>query len=333
MKRLALRLMQGCGMFALARAMSSNMARILMYHNFSASDGTGTDEVSVSAARRQLEYLRRHFQVVPLAHIREQLESGTGIDRHAVALTIDDGRRNCYDHLFPLLKEFAMPATFFVVSSFIRREDWIWTDKVLWLSKRTSRSSELSPDRIDALFGLLNRMRPEARDARIEHMAGAMGVSIPREIPSEYAPCSWSQLREMANSGLMEIGSHTATHPVLAGLTDGESWHELTVSRAQIEEGLGRKVSSFCFPNGKPGDYRASQVQQVRDAGYDCAVVASFGMAGTGTSLFELPRIGVGGKSDTLAFAKHLVGLEYYQAKLQMSLRLLGTPVESEVLL
>src|SRR5579863_6107277 len=171
MKRMALRLMRGCGMFAFARSTSANKARILMYHNFSGLEQVGSDDVSVAAARKQLEYLRRHFQVVPLAHIREQLESGRRVDSHSVALTIDDGRRNCYDHLFPLLKEFAMPATFFVVSSFIRGEDWIWTDKVLWLSEQPSRPSELSPDKIDGFFRSLNRMRPEVRNARIQDMA------------------------------------------------------------------------------------------------------------------------------------------------------------------
>jgi peptidoglycan/xylan/chitin deacetylase (PgdA/CDA1 family) len=324
MKRLALRLMKGCGMFALARATSAEMARILMYHNFSGPDQVGADEVSVSAARRQLEYLRRYFHVVSLAHIIEGLESGRRMDRHSVALTIDDGRRNCYQYLFPLLKEFAMPATFFVVSSFIRREDWIWTDKVLWLSEQPARPDELSPDGIDNFFGSLNRMRPDARNARIDAIATGMGLSIPKEIPCKYAPCSWSELREMAESGLIEIGSHTVTHPILASLTDEESWRELTLSRAQIEEGLGRKVSSFCFPNGMPEDYRASQVRQIRNAGYRCAVVASFGMAGAGIGTFELPRIAVGGRSDALAFAKCLVGVEYYQAKLQSSLRRLG---------
>ncbi|MGC2480342.1 MAG: hypothetical protein WA423_11030, partial [Candidatus Sulfotelmatobacter sp.] len=60
MKRLALRVLQSSGVFALARNMSAGMARILMYHNFSSE--ANTDEVSVSAARTQLEYLQRHFQ-------------------------------------------------------------------------------------------------------------------------------------------------------------------------------------------------------------------------------------------------------------------------------
>ncbi|MFY9680399.1 MAG: polysaccharide deacetylase family protein [Candidatus Sulfotelmatobacter sp.] len=314
MKRLALRVLQSSGVFALARNMSAGMARILMYHNFSSE--ANTDEVSVSAARTQLEYLQRHFQVVPLTRLVEQLRSGKRLQNRAVAITIDDGRRNCYEYFFPLLKEFGMPATFFVVSSFIRRDDWVWTDKVLWLSKQSLRPSELAPDKIDGFFEMLNQMPPELRDGRIESIAAAMGVSIPREAPLKYAPCSWAELREMADSGLVEIGSHTVTHSILATLTDQEAWHELTVSRTQIEEGLGRKVSCFCFPNGKPSDYRRSHLLQVRDAGYSSAVVAGLGMVNSTADPYELPRIGISGRSDILSFSKYLSGAEHYQRRL-----------------
>jgi peptidoglycan/xylan/chitin deacetylase (PgdA/CDA1 family) len=305
-------------MFSLARATTADMARILMYHNFS-SDSDNADAVSVVAARGQLEYLRRHFHVVPLTHLVEQLSSGVPLERNTVALTIDDGRRNCYESFFPLLREFGMPATFFVVSSFIRREDWVWTDKVLWLAEQPTPSADLAPETIDGFFEMLNRMRPELRNARIEALAKGTGVSIPKEPPPKYAPCSWSELREMADSGLVEIGSHTVTHPILASVTDQESWLELTVSRTQIEEGVGRQVRCFCFPNGKPSDYRPSHLQQVRGAGYSSAVVTSFGMPGRGADPYVLPRIGVSGKSDALSFCKYLDGSEYYQEKLVRS--------------
>jgi peptidoglycan/xylan/chitin deacetylase (PgdA/CDA1 family) len=322
MKRLALRLMRNGGAFALARATSAGMARILMYHNFCGPDETDSDAVDVPLLRDQFAYLRRHFRVVPLARVIEQLRSGGKVDAVTVALTIDDGRRNCYEFLFPLLKEFAMPATFFVVSSFIAREDWLWTDKVLWLSGQPTRSDELSSLNIEKLFGSLNRMRPEARDARIAAIAATMAVSIPKEAPPKYAPCSWSELRDMADSGLVEIGSHTVTHPILASITDEESRWELTVSRSQIEAGLGCRISSFCFPNGQPSDYRPSQVRQIIDAGYTSAVVARPGMVSHETSAYELPRLGVSGHGDVLSFAKDVDGVEYYQAKLQSALNL-----------
>jgi len=297
-----------------------------MYHNFSAAGEPLTDAVDALQLRRQLAYLRSHFQIVPLTRIFEQLKSGTPLDRLAVAVTVDDGRRNCYEVLFPLLKEFEIPATIFVVTSFVRREDWIWTDKILWLSEQPSRPSELSTSEMETLFETLNHFRPEARNAFVADTAARMGVSIPKEAPSQYAPCSWRELREMADSGLVEIGSHTVSHPILASITEEESWRELSVSRAQIEEALHRPVQSFCFPNGKPDDYRPTQVQQVIEAGYAGAVVANFGLVANGANRYQLPRIGISGRYDPLAFSKNLDGAEYYQTKLQTSLRLRRTP-------
>jgi peptidoglycan/xylan/chitin deacetylase (PgdA/CDA1 family) len=320
MKRLALGLMRSSGVFRLARSLSSNLGRILMYHNFAVTAGTGSDAVSIAPLRSQFEYLRRHFCIVPLAIIVDRLKSGAELDSRMVAITIDDGRRNCYEVLFPLLEEFQIPATFFVVSSFIRREDWVWTDKVLWLSEQPTRTNALAPGKLDVLFATMNQLRPKNRSAFIEAIATQMAVSIPKDPPPPYAPCSWRELREMADSGLVEIGSHTVTHPILATITDEESWHELTDSRAQIEEGLARKIRFFCYPNGKPGDYRQSQVEQVGEAGYQGAVVADFGMVARQTSAYRLPRIGVSGRSDTLSFAKAVDGVEYYQMQLMRSL-------------
>jgi len=313
--------MQSCGLFATARAMSAQLSRILMYHNFR-GPGEDPDAVSVSALYVQLDYLRRHFSVVPLADIIARLESGQRLESHAIALTIDDGRRNCYDWMFPLLREFRMPATFFVVSSFIRRDDWIWTDKVLWLSEQPSRPSDLAPAQLENFFCRMNGLRPEVRTSVIETIASGMGVPIPREPPSKYAPCSWKELREMADSGLVEIGSHSVSHPILSSITDDESWRELTMSREQIEEGMGRPVRFFCYPNGQRGDFRASQVRQVQEAGYCGAVAAFMRMVDPGTDPFELPRIGVAGKSDVVSFCKYVDGAEHYQVKLQRCLGL-----------
>jgi peptidoglycan/xylan/chitin deacetylase (PgdA/CDA1 family) len=322
MSRLALRVLQSCGAFSLTRALSAGMARILMYHNFSGPNGSDPNTLNVEGIRRQFTYLRRHFRVIPLLELVNQLASGRKkLDRNIVALTIDDGRRNCYEFLFPLLKEFELPATFFVVSSFIRGEDWIWTDKVIWLSEQPNPPEALLPNQLDGVFRSLNRMRPAERNAWIDAIAESMSVTIPTIAPAKYSPCSWSELREMADSGLMEIGSHTVTHPILSSVTDDESWDELTRSRAQIEEGTGRSAKSFCYPNGMPGDYRPSQVQQVERAGYACSVVAEFGMVNHTSDRYRLPRIGAARKSRNPEFSKYLDGFAYYQQKLGARLR------------
>ena len=317
MKRLVLHALRSSGVFALTRALSAKMARILMYHNFSGPGATDADALNVEGIRRQFTYLRRHFRVVPLLQIAEQLASGRELTPRMAALTIDDGRRNCYEFLFPLLQEFEFPATFFVVNSFIQGEDWIWTDKVIWLSEQPNPPAELIPGKLEAVFEALNRLRPEARNAQIETLAKRAGVTIPRPAPAKYASCSWSELREMADSGLVEIGSHTVTHPILSTLTDEESWYELSESRRQIEEALSKTVRCFCFPNGKSGDYRPRQVHQIADAGYLCSVVAESGLVGSGADRYQLPRIG--GRSEIL-FRQRVDGAEYYQHTLRSCL-------------
>lgn len=316
MSKLALRALQSFGVFSLSRTLSAGMARIVMYHNFSGPNSTDPDALNLEGIRRQFDYLRRHYRVVPLLELAERLASGRKLDRYTVALTIDDGRRSCYEFLFPLVKEFKFPATFFVVSSFIRGEDWIWTDKVIWLTEQPKPPEELAAGKLENTFRSLNRIRPEERNAQIKAMASSVGVTIPSSAPAKYSSCSWGELREMADSGLMEIGSHTVTHPILSSVTDEESRDELVRSRAQIEEGIGRRVRSFCFPNGMPGDFRPSQVRQVADAGYDCSVIADFGMVSNSSDRYQLPRIGMARKTSAEQIAKYLDGFAYYQQRI-----------------
>jgi len=322
MKRLALEVLHRSGMFGLARVASARMARILMYHNFCADGEAISGSISVSALRSQLEYLREFFNVVPLSRLLSQMRAGVPLDSHTVVLTIDDGRRNCYQYLFPLLCEFQMPATFFVVSSFVEERSWIWTDRVLWLASRQKSARLFLPDRLDRIFTHLNRVVPEFRNAQIEALGQAVGVRIPEKPPDRFAPCTWSELREMADSGLVEIGSHTISHPILSTLSEQESWLELTESRASLERGLGGGVSAFCFPNGKTDDFLPIHVDQIKAAGYTSAVTTRPGMVTEKSDLYELPRIGICDRIDPLIFSKYLDGAEYYQSRLEGKLGL-----------
>lgn len=48
--------------------------------------------------------------------------------------------------------------------------------------------------------------------------------------------------------------------------------------------------------------------------------MSSFGLVHPESDPYELPRIGVSGESDHLAFAKSLDGAEHYQMRIQQSL-------------
>jgi hypothetical protein len=75
-------------------------------------------------------------------------------------------------------------------------------------------------------------------------------------------------------------------------------------------------VRCFCYPNGMPGDYRPSQVQQVEQAGYACSVIAEFGMVSGGSDRYRLPRIGMTRKTSVEQISNYLDGFAYYRQRL-----------------
>jgi len=97
-----------------------------------------------------------------------------------------------------------------------------------------------------------------------------------------------AQVREMAERGF-EIGSHTLTHPHLTGLTEAELTRELTDSKHQLEDVIGREVVSFAYPYG---DYDDRVMAAAIAAGYRNAVSTRLGVVGR-TSVFEIPRVNV----------------------------------------
>jgi peptidoglycan/xylan/chitin deacetylase (PgdA/CDA1 family) len=108
---------------------------------------------------------------------------------------------------------------------------------------------------------------------------------------------TWAMLQELDASGLVEIGSHTRSHPDLRATGKEKRWDEIVGSKAILEEGLGHPVTSFCYPAGY---YSAEALADVRRAGYLSAVTTAHGTRQNLQGAFEMPRIRVNGP-DTLS--------------------------------
>ena len=69
-----------------------------------------------------------------------------------------------------------------------------------------------------------------------------------------YSHFTWEQAREMENSGLIEIQSHTSGHTELANLTQDELVLQLRKSKYMIEKNLGHACDMIAFPYGSYND-------------------------------------------------------------------------------
>lgn len=71
---------------------------------------------------------------------------------------------------------------------------------------------------------------------------------------------SKSELREMAESGLFSIQSHTATHPDLTQIKD--YIHELKDSKVKIEQITGKPVIALAYPYGNFNERVVSETKK-----------------------------------------------------------------------
>lgn len=94
------------------------------------------------------------------------------------------------------------------------------------------------------------------------------------------------ELTRAADEGL-NVGSHTVTHRWLPRLTQREVTDEVTRSRVELEDLLGRSVTSFAYPMG---GWSPEIRDQVAQAGYQTAITVDRGCNRPAHNPHELRR-------------------------------------------
>jgi len=109
------------------------------------------------------------------------------------------------------------------------------------------------------------------------------------------------QLKFLAQSSLVEIGSHTLTHANLDKLDNEQCLVELVESKRQLEQWIQQPVTSFAYPFGI---YSQRDVELVKQAGYRTGVTTKEGIDSVNCDLLQLQRIKISGK-DSMKRVKH----------------------------
>jgi peptidoglycan/xylan/chitin deacetylase (PgdA/CDA1 family) len=109
---------------------------------------------------------------------------------------------------------------------------------------------------------------------------------------------TWDELRQLAASGLVAIGSHAHTHRSLGLMSPDEAVHEARQSREMLSQQLGQDITVFAYPFGTRSDFNDTTERLLRDAGYTLAFNSVHGAIVPGMDLISLPRIKIeGGES------------------------------------
>jgi peptidoglycan/xylan/chitin deacetylase (PgdA/CDA1 family) len=101
---------------------------------------------------------------------------------------------------------------------------------------------------------------------------------------------NWDQLATMERSGLVDVESHTVTHPDVRHLTRKQFKKELAESKRALEERLHKNVCIFAYPYGK---YTTKGFPDLSAVGYKAAFTTKNHMTAYDQGRYSLQRLRV----------------------------------------
>jgi len=302
-------------------------AMVLAYHRVADLDGDPQQlAVTPKHFAEHVEVLRRYGPVLSISDLADALSS-RGLPRRAVAITFDDGYADNLHQARPILHRAGIPATVFVATGMIgrRREFWwdelerlillpeslpeklcvqVGAEQVRYQADPVAAGDAARPADWTVLSGAdptprqrlylqlcrgLRNLTADARQVVLDELARwSPDSGRPRET---YLPMSAEELVDLASGDLIEVAAHTVGHSSLAALEPQQQREQIRRSRADLQQVLGRDVTSFSYPFGSRADYTAETVSHVREAGFACACANVPGVIDGETDVFQIPRL------------------------------------------
>lgn len=296
---------------------------ILMYHRV-ATPACDPWDLSVAPQRfdEQMAVLRRKRTPLAMPEFVSRLRDGS-LPRDAVAVTFDDGYVDNLQNAKPILAKHEVPATVFLTTDRLGAQVEYWWDELARLILRGETRvdgvldlageplpvkitmgaiegdqeasdpwrawDEPRNDREAAYYEVWNKLRPLPDDVRLDVMAQARLLFGETRPSAGDLPMTAGQVLELVDGGLIDVGGHTLTHPMLPRLPPEEQRREIVAGKKACEDMVGRRVPGFAYPYG---EYDRGVRDYVEDSGFDWAVtVRSEAIRKSPNSPFELPRV------------------------------------------
>ena len=125
-----------------------------------------------------------------------------------------------------------------------------------------------------------------------------------------YPHFTWEQAREMENSGVIRIESHTNTHPDMSVLSPQEQEEEIRRSKYLLDSNLHRNARMLAFPYGR---YTEGAIEIAKNAGFEASVlVGDKGSNKKENGAYHLKRFTVSGLQTGQELVDHIAYLKQH---------------------
>ena len=168
-----------------------------------------------------------------------------------VNISFDDGFRDIYEYAYPIFKKYDIPFTIYLTSSFPEGKADIWwiqleqliANNTTLLVQGEGCRCETDEEKNQLFNDLMQRIYHNSDTP--SKVFAQWFADYQMEADMANIALAWDELAEMLSSGLLTIGSHTQSHPMLTKIPTEEVRQELLESKNIIEQHLSTPVNHF----------------------------------------------------------------------------------------
>lgn len=311
------------GLPAIFRLLNKDKIPILVYHGvyrkpFNAGlNNASYLHIDLKTFIRQMRFLKNKYNVISLEELCDALSKGKDLPNYTAVLTFDDGYLNVFENAYPVLKDYGLPFTVFLVSKTMAEDGWLWLDKIEFIINNTNVGSvhlggskfclKNIQDKKGFLFFIRKKIKALNEPARyklIEELLDKLNFKPPEVPPTNYRLMSYYQAMQM-DAGLVSFGSHTPEHSILTIESPERVSNLLIECRDRIFSHISRQVNLFSYPNGS---YNFQIQETLKQLKFMCGLTTVAGLNRKNADLFEMKRISIGSDDTLSSFAVRLSG-------------------------
>ena len=330
LKIIVLKILDKLGVNDLFRLICKKGLLILMYHGIvkEMSSLAHRSDITMSVFEEQLKYLKRKkYKFITLTDWLDIFEHKKKLKNNYIILTFDDGFKDVIEYAYPLMKKLSVKGCFYIVSEITGNNKLIWTDYLDVFIRSLVNSKlnfEFKGQNVDyplltehnilrAINDIKDKLRNISYNERNYYLSKfntPNNVKHFQSIPKEYLIVNWEDLKKL-DKNILEIGSHTKTHPNLDTLKTEEDFkEELKESKVEIEGYIGYRIKHLSYPAGA---YNEEVINYVKRYGYLTGVTVEPGFNSLKTNLYRLKRVKI--DNELVIFKYKISGLYYFIKK------------------
>ncbi len=194
----------------------------------------------------QLDYYLKYFKPVSLNYILEHPKT----NKKVFHLSFDDGLRECFEVVAPILTKKGIPATFFVNSGFAGNQELFHRYKASLILSELNKTKNTEAVNFLKDNGLTRDSILQTNISQVEILnqtATFLNINF-ADILKETKPyLTLQQISEIQQQGF-SIGAHSENHPEFYKISEEEQLNEIKQSINWVVENFNPEIKTFAFP-------------------------------------------------------------------------------------